>query len=310
MRARPRPLALAIALAACGGSGTGPDGIGGASMVARINGTRWDATSTLAVNGAPGQFHISGNAGAGRYGISLQLNHVTAADTFALGVGTEMLGGRAIVVADVAGTVINDSVWTTDLPGYGGDVIITTLTPTRIAGTFTFTTSYEGLINAPGVGTATDRSVSQGSFDLPLASGGAGLASGATGYRLEGTIGGTPYRAQNMAMTWPAGPNPTFALTAGGVSALGISLADVPGPGTYALDTIAPLRSISVIGRPGLSLARWWSSAPGGGGSVVITSVTPQRIQGTYTATLVAVSGGATGTLAVNGFFDLGRTAP
>lgn len=309
MRDRSRLLALVLALAACGGSGTGPDGAGGPGMAARINGARWEATSMLAVNGAPGQFHISGNAGSGRYGISLQLEHVNAADTFALGVTSEMLGGRAILVADVTGTE-NDSVWTTNLPGYGGEVIITTLTPTRIAGTFTFETAYEGLVSDAGVGTATDRAVTQGSFDIPLASGGAGLASGSTGYRLEGVIGGTPYRAQNMAMTWPAGPAPTFALTAGGVSALSISLAEMPGPGTYALDTIAPLRSISLIGRPGLPLARWVSSAPGGGGSVTITSVTPKRILGTFAATLVAVSGGATGTLAVSGFFDLGRTPP
>lgn len=312
MRAPSRPLAvgLAIALASCGTDGTGPDGSEGPGMSARINGTRWDATYTLAVNGGPGQFHISGNAGNGRYGISLQLGHVTGADTFALGVGTEMVGGRAVVTSDVAGSVLNDSVWTTDLPGFGGDVIITTLTPTRIAGTFSFVTAYEGLISAPGVGTATDRAVTQGAFDIPLAAGGAGLASGATGYRLEGTIGGTPYRAQNMAMIWPAGPNPTFALTAGGVSALSISLAEMPGPGTYALDSLAPVRTISVIGRPGLPLARWSSNAPGGSGSVVITSVTPERIQGTFTATLAAVAGGASGTLAVSGAFDLGRAAP
>jgi hypothetical protein len=87
-----------------------------------------------------------------------------------------------------------------------------------------------------------------------------------------------------------------------------ISLASMTGPGAYTLSSTTPVRSIAVSGAPGNLLATWATQLPGGGGTVVISSVTTSRIVGTFTATLVPLGGGATGNLSISGTFDMGRT--
>ena len=54
-------------------------------------------------------------------------------------------------------------------------------------------------------------------------------------------------------------------------------------------------------------LAVWRSDQAGGSGQVVISSVTADRIVGSFTATLVPFGGGAAGNLSLSGSFTLGR---
>ncbi|MBM4183614.1 MAG: hypothetical protein FJ207_05240 [Gemmatimonadetes bacterium] len=268
-------------------------------MSARINGVRWTAASTAVVNAYAGRYEISGISAGDGYSIALQLGHVSLADTFPLGVGSTMIGGRGVLALD-HGLVAEDTIWTTDPLGYGGEVLITTLTTARVAGTFSFDA---------GLGTGSERTVTHGSFDLPITVGGGGPAPGNAGHRVEGNVP-TAYRSTNASFSWPAGTSPTLAITAGAWTSLLISIENVPGTGTYALDTLPPVRSIRVIGQPGAPVGMWSSARPGGSGSVTVTSVTPQRVQGTFSATVIAQQSGTVASFPVSGFFDMGRAGP
>jgi len=287
----------ALALGACGGGGTGPDGGGRPGMSARIDGVNWQAATTQALNFAAGQFEIAGVAT--HNSISLVLAHIAGPGTFPLGVSAEMVGGHGNVTHSPA--VLSDTSWTTNWVGFGGEVVISTLSATRIAGTFHF--------NAGRSVVGSTRTVTAGAFDLPV-TGAGGLAAGNTGHRFVGDIQG-PFQAYTTVFSWPAGSGPTLSITAGsGMTNLSISVENVPGTGTYALDTLPPLRSITVVGRPGTPSGQWTSARPGGSGSVTVTSVTAQRIQGTFAATVAASAGGATGSFPVSGTFDMGRGGP
>jgi len=265
-------------------------------MSARIDGVSWGAASTSALNLFVGQLEITGVSSD--YSVSLELAHVSAPDTFALGVGSSIIGGRGIVTWSFG----DDTIWTTSAGNLGGEVIINTLTPSRVAGTFHF---GAGLFSNP----ASTRTVTQGTFDIPITGTSAGLSAGDTGHRIEGSVP-TAFIATNASLSWPATPSPTLSITAGGFTNLLVSLENVPGTGTYALDTLPPLRSITVVSQPGAPAGQWTSARPGGGGSVIVTSVTPQRIRGTFSATVIALQSGTAASFPVSGVFDMGRAGP
>ena len=83
------------------------------------------------------------------------------------------------------------------------------------------------------------------------------------------------------------------------------------GPGTYPLGAIARVMTGTLQVSPTVTNI-WTTSATGGTGSVTITSITNTRLRGTFTATLVPLSGtNTTGTVAIaNGTFDMGLQAP
>jgi hypothetical protein len=146
-------------------------------------------------------------------------------------------------------------------------------------------------------------------MDIPVAGTG-GLAPANLGSKVTGTIGGAfSAAAATATITNAGGSNPVLTLVANNsLRSMTISLANMTGPGAYPLSSTTPVRSIGVTGAPGNLLATWASLAPGGGGTVVISSVTTSRIVGTFTATLVPLGGGATGNLSISGTFDMGRT--
>jgi hypothetical protein len=57
----------------------------------------------------------------------------------------------------------------------------------------------------------------------------------------------------------------------------------------------------------GAVFATWASSLAGASGSVSITTLNANRVQGTFTATLVGLGGLAMGSITLSGTFDIGR---
>ncbi len=90
------------------------------------------------------------------------------------------------------------------------------------------------------------------------------------------------------------------------VKGLSFWLQDVAAVGTYALSGLTvPIRTIGWGWTAGSQSAGWGSG--GGSGSVTISSITADRIIGSFTASMVANSGTASGPLTVSGSFSLGR---
>lgn len=166
----PQALWLAPALlAACNMSDSASTSAG--HLTATVDGVAWTASaqsvSTAAIAAGAGVYSIlvSQTADANALNLSMTLYHVTAPGTYPLGVDSTMSGGIGVVSNLDAG-------WATPLSGSAGSITITTLTSTRMAGTFAFTANA-----ASGSATGT-RVVTGGSFDLPVTAFSSARASG------------------------------------------------------------------------------------------------------------------------------------
>jgi hypothetical protein len=151
-------------LAACGGDPADPDMDPGdgtviAPMRATIDGVAWAApesnvqaffiasSSTYGLTGAD----LTGNVGS--RALLLNLQAITEPGTYDLG---------SINPFRYANTSIGTGVWETG-PGASGSVTVTTVTPTHIVGTFSFTA-----VPAPSNRATNVVSVTDGSFDVTL----------------------------------------------------------------------------------------------------------------------------------------------
>ena len=296
--------ALLVALTACGGD-VGPTGPGGgpngSHFTARIDGAPWTSTSGSELSGVPlstpGLYSMTGFQ-VGGYLIVLVLYNIPGPGTYPLGVGPTVTGGYAQITDATGG-------WVTPQSGEAGSVTITTLTASRMTGTFEFT--------APAfTGTATGtRTVTDGSFDLEVKpSGPIGPLPPNAGGRVSATLAGQPFNAAAAASALITSPITLMTIIGQTETrSLTISLADVSAPGNYALSSNSPVRSIGVSGAANPFTSTWSSQGAGSSGTVNVTSVTASRIQGTFSATLGPAPGTQTaGNLTVtNGVFDIGR---
>src|SRR5690606_21615456 len=155
---------------ACGGGGDGPTGPGGGGgggggenlLTARFNDVPWTATpSTIAPFGTttaiPGSLSFYGATISGTTRqLALMLGRIPGPGTYPLGMNSGTGAGGVATILEGSQT------WTTPLSGAAGAVTITTLTDTRVAGTFAFEAT-------PLVaGTLSPVTVTEGRFDVPL----------------------------------------------------------------------------------------------------------------------------------------------
>ena len=291
-------------LAACGGGDDGNDpggGGGSGAFTAVVDDAAWSADDisigAQTVPSVPGGFVITGTettSGSDVRSIGMSLYNIRGTGTYALGVLPTTIGGIGTYGESVSGAGAGFS---TPLTGSAGTVTLTVLTPTRIAGTFAF----EASDNA-----AATRSITQGQFDVPLASGGAlpSVPDNAGG-RLTGTVGGTPYNASLVAVTQSGAAGPAFS-TSSDAYAVTISLGGVTAPGSYAIteQTAAAGRYVVVNQTSGPAPRPAWGTGTGTTATVEVTSLTAARVQGTFTGTLGRQGGGAP--VVVSGDFDVG----
>ena len=298
-----------MALTACGGDGGGgstdPGNNSQFKFTAKIDGASWVSTGGVERVGVPitipGLYVLTGTnlSGGTSYTIVISLYNIGGPGTYPLGVGVSVPGGN-IVVSSLAGG------WRTPQTGADGTITITTLTASRIEGTFSFTA-------VPFTGGATgNKSVTDGAFVLEVKpTGTVGPLPDNAGSKVTATMNGAAYNAADVSSSFiPSGG--LFTLVGNNsMRSMAISLAGIPaaGVGTYALSNGSPTRTLGVTVLNGTQVAGMYSSSVGGGsGSVTITSVTATRVKGTFTATLGAAGSGATGTMTVtNGTFDVGR---
>lgn len=150
---------LTLGLAGCGGdddpvapAGPGNNNTGAGTMTALIDGVAWTAVATTGVNQS-GIVAIGGSNLGGVLGIGLGFAG-TMADTYLIGPGHIGNGN----VTSLAG-----SGWVASGGNGNGTINVTSLTATRIIGTFSFTAPATVAGTTPAV-----RVVTQGTFDVPF----------------------------------------------------------------------------------------------------------------------------------------------
>jgi hypothetical protein len=277
-----------VCIAACGGDAVAPpDGAGGARLSARIDGTTWEAVAATVVVQAgtqPGGLHVQGSTLASpAWTLALTVSRVPGPGTYPLGVniGTAT-GGTAIAVS-------GSHSWTTPLSGAAGSMTITSITDTRIRGTFNFQA------DAVAAGTAPARvTVASGEFDVPRPPGFAPATAAEVGSRVSATVNGTAWHAATVVTSGGGfgASNTEFMMTLVGPT---------PEPGTYPLGGSAPRRF--VVQRIGVGTA--WGGTAADQGSVTISSVAGGRLVGTFSATLPQTTGSGAPLVITNGIFDI-----
>jgi hypothetical protein len=306
-----RLLLGAVLLSGCGGGTTDPgnddaDGNNnnnnsGSPFSATIDGQAWSvtgATAVTAIQFAPqsGGYMIIATGTGVIASISLTLNFIVKTGTYPLGVdGATVPGGFAGVTVGTGG------VWLTPFSGAAGSITITTLTTTRIAGTFSFTTT-----GSSGGATGT-KVVTQGRFDLPMNAAPIAVLTDSMGSTLSASLNGQPWNGAIVSGQTTATHLSLLAIN--NLQSLTLTIPRPAGTGTYQLSN-----------NPGSIL---WATDPnavapagtrccygilGDVGTLTITSLTTTRIKGTFSATLRPQPGtAATGSLIItNGAFDIG----
>lgn len=247
--------------------------------------------STQVIGAAGGIFTIvGGSAGSNPTAISITLYHVGSPGTYPLGVTGTVPGGIGTITAGTSG-------WTTPLSGAAGQVVITAVSATRIAGRFEFTA-------APTVGTGPNRMVTGGEFDLAVNSGGNVAVPPHAGSKFGGTVGGLPWNAATVVMVAPPYSGTLTIGTSNTGHNINLIVSGYAGPGTYALGT-AVARHVTVTA---LNPTRTWGGSNAlSGGNLIITGATSSRIVGNYNINLQpGIVFPGTGTLALVGTFDVG----
>jgi uncharacterized protein DUF6252 len=301
---------LALAAFACGGSSTtGPGGSSGKAryyMTASVDGAAWAEDDLQAsITGArlvgPGLYTISGFSTPTATTVLLTLNTIRGPGTYPLGVNFGVPGGTAQVSNTSSG-------WTTRLSGAAGSITVTLLTQTEIAGTFTFVAN--GILNAPATST---KNVTSGTFDLPvIAVQAVGPIPDNAGSTISGTLAGQPFTMATVAVTTGQTRNAMgqvigTTLIFGGsndTQGMGAAISGITGIGTYALTNKSPTSTMNASVTNGSVIQMWNSGTIEGAGSVTITSWSPTRAKGTFSATLPGAAGGSAVT--ISGAFDVG----
>jgi len=229
--------------------------------------------------------------------ILITLYNIDEPGTYALGMGGTNVGG----VAQVTDLVPRG--WSTPLSGAAGSITLSTLTASRIAGTFAFTADSI-------LGTATgSRAVTQGQFDLLLGGNFAPLPDN-YGSTMAGTVGGAAWTPSTVVITLLG---TTLVIGANNTSyTLGIGKTSFPGPGSYTVGNNPSDVVVTMMGpgaNPNGPVNCCWGGVVGATGTLNISSVTATRLQGTLTATLPPNPGTAANAplTITNLTFDIGR---
>jgi hypothetical protein len=285
---------LAVAALAGCSSSTGPGG-GSGPFAADIDGQSWatDAAGLIVQAGSaqvPGSITIAGThlTSATHYtALVLTLGFIGATGTYPLGVNPVSTAGGLGQIEEVNGSSVQNR--STNFTGAAGTVTITTLTGSRIAGTFSFTASPILGSNFTG-----DRVISNGSFDVALPAGFTAVPAANHGSSVSATLGGTAWNGATVVALGGAG---SLGLTASSDTYILSLTSAVPiTTGTYNMDNTGFI-VIATLSGTGTSYG-----GAGNVGTVTITSFGGGRAAGTFSGTLAGQGGNLTVT---GGTFDV-----
>jgi hypothetical protein len=152
--------------------------------------------------------------------------------------------------------------------------------------------------------------VTDGEFDLTLTGTLATLPAN-QGSKVSARLNGRLYNAWgvNGLLTDFTGGEGIRVTTSTGEDGLEVQLVGVTAPGTYAISGASPLRIVTV-GKNGGDAQHccWGLNAGGDVGTITVTSLTADRVQGTFSATLQPHPGrpATTPLVVTEGTFDVG----
>lgn len=299
LRRRAIALVLLGGLACGGGSPdpTGPDpetpGPGDQQFRANLAGTAFAAVTFSAegTSGGDGNLTLRGHeAGAGAMTVGLDLYAIPGPGTYPIGV--------------VAGTTGADAnFYSADIPahqspttGSAGTVTLTTLTSTRVAGTFAF--------SAVNRDTDDTVAVTGGVFDLRLTKPWAPVAPTGSSRMMSARINGEPRRMYHVAGVC----NDFFCMVSGSTAGylVNFTLPPAVGPGTFA---VTP-GEVSIQPEDGSPIL--WGHAAGDGGTITVTSHTNGILKGTFSFNLgPSLLDPSAGSLSVtDGVFEVRTSTP
>lgn len=299
-------IAGAVASAACGGGDSGGPSGGGSGMTARVDGVAWEAQPIgLIAQSMPGLFGAlmilgTDNSTGGSRSITITLQNISGPGTYALGVGSEVIGGTGLYGDQGEG-------WITENTGLAGEVTITQLSGGRIKGTFEYDAD-PGVNNNIG-GT---RHVTQGRFDLPF-SGTLTPVPANQGSKVTATFGDdTPYNAwsvNGLLQDHLGGAGFQFSTSTKDHGLSVLISGTITNGSVWTINHQSPGVVSVGAGRNGGDQDHCcW----GGGGSaldigtVTITSITADRVQGHLSVTIQPNPGSAATTpLKVESDFDV-----
>jgi hypothetical protein len=225
-------------LTACSKDNTGPGGgDGGSFFRARIDGVPWSSLP-FAMGGSAddgGIFTVVGSNATGT-GLSLVLYHIGAPGTYKLGVGGSVPGG--------AGTLtVSPSSWWTALTGNSGEVTVTTVTPTRIVGTFHFDAKpFSG-------GAAGNKTIDQGEFDITFPTPGSITLHPGAGSTFGGTMNNAPWNAATVVTVSHPSQGILTVGASNDVHNINLTVSGFTGVGTYALGSgVARYMGVTLLG--------------------------------------------------------------
>ena len=308
-------LLLLLGALGCGSDGGGPSdpndppddgGSDDGVMTAMIDGAAWTgvaATISATVDeDIPGGYIIDGTSGSGlgTRRMTINLYNIDEPGTYPLGVTASVFGGYA-TIAQTSG-----SIWYTAATGAAGQVTVTSLTASRIKGTFSFDASPFPF--TPAMGTLV---VTAGEFDVKVEGTAVPVPEGIGG-ELSAMFNGALFNASSALVTHNS-EEEFFFSTLNDDFNVGIYLDGVTGPGVYPLNFSSPFRSAVVLAGSGAAEGTncCWGANPGDAGSVTIATLTKRRITGSLEMTLVPQDNSpAAGPLVITkGSFDLGLDA-
>lgn len=299
----------AMAFGCGGGDGDDNGGGGGSGFTAVVAGDAWEATPiSILANanaGVAGTVLITGtdNSGGVNRGITLTLYNVRGPGEYALGVGSAVYGGRASTGQSTGGG--DADLWSTPNSGVAGTVSLTQVSGGRVVGTFAFT-------GEPGDDNIdmSYRTVTSGEFDLAL-NGTLATLPANQGSKVSAKFNGQLYNAWgvNGVLTDHTGGPGIRVSTSTGEHGLSLELEGVTTTGTYAISDAAPSRVV-LAGHNGgdANHCCWGLNAGGDVGTITVTSITADRVQGTFSGTLQAQPGkpATTPLVVTEGTFDVG----
>jgi hypothetical protein len=310
-------LALGGLLAIGCGTGTGPgsgtdDGVSkGGPFTAKVDGVAWAAESTHinaeAEPSSPGCLFIAGSQvkdGKILY-LGFSLYNLKDTGTYALGTGISAYGGIGKVMEGRADEIGPVDSWSTPGTGLDGEFHVARLTANHITADFRCTTMPDDEHNTR----TGNRMVTEGHLDLDFTGTLAPVAD-ANGGRLTAKLNGKPYNAADIyASLLDSNGNSGVTLNTNNTeNAITLSLAGVTSPGTYAVIWHQPNPRSIIVGRNGGTAETCCWGAEGDTAEVIITSLTPTRVKGTFRGSFVPQAGKpATAKMEVTeGAFDVG----
>jgi hypothetical protein len=293
-------------LGACGGGGgsdPSPGGpAGGDTLRATIQGQAWAADAGRLVvqdastASAPGSLRISGSQ------IASPTSFVTLRIDLAFigGPGTLPLGVNGLTTAGGGGGVDSQQgttaeFWATQLSGAAGTATITSLSATRVAGTFAFTA-------AALPGTTGSRTVTAGTFDVALPSGFAAAPASNPGSSVSASLDGAAWNAATVVGS-QGGPG-VFSVSAINTSRQFTLLPTSPitAPGTVLIGGGVRLTLIDQV------TGTAWGGTGADTGTVTFTTVpglSGGRATGTFSGTLAPIGAAGPPVVVTGGTFDV-----